>query len=210
MLPIIGITGLAGSGKDTLADMLISTGKNTGIRYSFADPVKKAASVMFGVELSRFYDRIIKESTHIFWGISPRKMAQLVGTDMARNVFDDQIWIKRAKIEIQNMPAKSPWLEFVAIPDVRFENEADFIRENGGKLIHIRRPGQEVIKESDHESENGVKFKQGDVEFVNGSTLMELELLAKAFYLHEIEKNANSKELIEQMLDETEEIKASY
>jgi len=210
MLPLIGIHGKANSGKDTLADMLIKMDSADGMRYSFADPVKLTASSMFGIPIEHFYEREIKEIDNVFWGISPRKMAQIVGTDMARNCFDDQIWIKRAHIEINNLPRISPWLKFVVIPDVRFENEADFIRRNGGKLIHITRPDQRVIQESDHESENGITFKDGDVQFVNGSTLMELEILAKSFYLYEIEKDEHAKELIEQLLDETPEIKRSY
>lgn len=216
MLQVIGITGLAGSGKDTLAEMLINMSTESdisnlsGYHYSFADPVKKVASVMFGVPEHMFYDRDLKETINIFWGISPRKMAQLVGTDMARNCFNDQIWIMRAKAEMKSIALNMPHVEFIVIPDVRFDNEADFIREMDGKLIHIDRPNQKVIEESDHESENGITFKKGDVEFVNGSTLMELELLAKAFYLHEIKKDKNAKHIIEKILNETPEIKASY
>ena len=207
---IIGITGKAGSGKDTLAEMLIDLSHATMCPYSFADPVKEATAAMFGIMTEDLYCRDTKEKVNEFWGISPRKMAQIVGTDMARNCFSDKIWLMRAEAEIIKIKTLSPWITTVVIPDTRFENEADWVRAQGGKLIHIDRPNQTIIEESQHESENGIEFIQGDVQFTNGASLGELNVLAKAFYLHEIEKNANSKELIEQILDEKETIKTMH
>ena len=202
---LVGITGKAGAGKDTLASFLLEAHMDEsriGKQIAFADPVKKATAEMYGIPLNNLYDRELKETVDAFWGISPRQMAQLVGTDMARNVFDDQIWIKRAQKEIKN----NEKADLFVITDVRFENEAEFIRESGGYLIHIKRPDDEgSVTGSDHESENGVSLVEGnDIEFVNGGSLDELKLLARVFYAYEI-SNRDFEEYHQEIFSEYQE-----
>lgn len=69
----------------------------------------------------------------------------------------------------------------VVVPDCRFDNEADIVRENGGHVIHVCRelpPGIEVVK--GHASEQGVSIKPGDLQIVNDGSLEDLRNKAQA------------------------------
>lgn len=160
---LIGITGKARSGKDTAGKFLIDTYEY--YRFAFADPLKKACAEMFGIPLNHFYDDDLKELVNPFWGISPRVMAQKLGTDCGREIFFDDIWIRRAEMELKNH-------KYVVITDVRFENEAEFIRSNGGVLIHIQRDGAQQVNA--HKSENGVAVADTDYTVFNNWSIDKL------------------------------------
>ena len=150
---LIGIAGRAGAGKDVVASALIAS---EGFKkVSFADAIKDGCAVMFGVDRALFDDRERKEQVIDWIGKSPRQLAQLAGTEFGRGLVRDDIWLLTALRKMD--PAFS-----CVISDVRFENEADFIRKNGGVMLHVRRPGTEAGTTSAHSSESGVKIQQGD------------------------------------------------
>lgn len=179
---LIGITGKARFGKDSVALYL----KNTYYfrTYAFADPLKEAASRMFGIPLDHFYDDEYKDVIDPFWGISPREITQKLGTEGGRRLFREDIWIKRAEqvwheyldqfngVTDMSFYPHHDYNGFV-ITDVRFENEADFIRSNGGMMIHILRDSIEN-KVREHESENGIAILDSDLVIDNNGTLEDL------------------------------------
>jgi len=65
-----------------------------------------------------------------------RKLLQFIGTEAFRKNVDDLYWVKRAAEKIRSLP---PETKIVFIPDARFINEADFIREMGGEIWRIER-----------------------------------------------------------------------
>ena len=138
------------------------------MKYSFADPLKQACAAMFGIPLEDFYDDDKKEIVNEFWGFSPRQMAQLLGTEGGRQLFRNDIWIKRAEIFVNNLAPSCK----VVIPDVRFENEAEFVRNNGGFIIHVKRQGVKPV--SSHSSENGIWVEENDIMIENNGSLKEL------------------------------------
>jgi len=171
-MELIGISGYAGSGKDTVADYYIENSRFA--RYSLADPIKKAASEMFGVPLAHFSDRELKEVVIPFWGFSPRYMAQIIGTECGRNLFRQDIWIKRAEVEYNkyrdNFNAGG-----MVIPDIRFENEAVWIQKMGGTLIHITRPDYDGdVGTAGHASEAGYSDNLKDYTVINDGTIEDL------------------------------------
>lgn len=180
-LLLIGIAGKAHCGKDTIGDYLI---KNHNFQtYSFAMPIKKAICEMFGLQMSIFEDPETKEKIIPFWGYSPRQMAQLLGTEGGRDLFDANIWVRRAHIEWCALIKSAITLKKIsqsletairgmAITDVRFENEAAWIRNQGGKIWHIKR--DVAAKVSDHVSENGIEPVAGDLGIANDGTISEL------------------------------------
>src|SRR5690606_20154405 len=101
---IVGVNGIAGAGKDTISNMVILSLRNDhnlkAKAFAFADNLKRAASIIFNVPLDHFYDRSHKEEVVPYWGLSPRQMAQLLGTDACRKGIRDDIWIKSLESSI--------------------------------------------------------------------------------------------------------------
>lgn len=167
-MKLIGISGKAGSGKDTVADYLFE--KYGFLKIAFADPLKSAASDIFGVNLGMFYDRDAKEEIISFWGKSPRQMAQDLGQQL-KPVFGEDLWLKRWFLSYQQMRDT----DHVVVPDARFDLECAAIRQLGGTIIHLVRPGAGLQGElALHPSEAGVTRIDGDWTIVNDGTKEQL------------------------------------
>ena len=149
---LIGIHGHARSGKDTAKDFIIENFINH-YSISFADPLKEAAAVAFGIPVNHFYQDEIKEMVNPNYGVSPREIVQFMGTEMFRETIwkllpsvSNDFWVKRAELRLTNQYLPEDEGEFtpedtVVIPDVRFQNEYDWIVQNNGIIIHLTRPG---------------------------------------------------------------------
>lgn len=168
---LIGIHGPLESGKDTVAQTIISKFPELYTQYAFAWPIKQACQIMFGFTEKDMNDRVLKERVHPMWGITPRKTMQLLGTEYGRNMIRKDIWIIRALMEIDKNLENGYG---TIISDVRFENEADLIREKNGIIIHITRPTLDVSSEKyKHESEGGIKKEKTDI-ILNNNTSLEV------------------------------------
>lgn len=141
---MIGLCGLKGSGKTAAAEYLAH--KYGFVRYSFATPVKQIASIL-GFPHSALNEPMEKE-TYTQWGISSRSLMQRIGTDFGRVLFpqmfpeyaqhtDRSLWLEL----MHQTLSRSHTTRFV-IDDVRFCDEADYIRQNGGALIRVHRTQQ--------------------------------------------------------------------
>ena len=142
---IIGICGLIGCGKGTVADILVE--EHNFKKLSFADKLKDGVATVFGWDRSMLegdtqQSREWREQRDEFWSketkrnITPRIVLQEFGTDCMRHGFDDSIWVSMVKQEL----IKNPTKDFV-IPDVRFPNEALMIQKlNGCVWRAIRGP----------------------------------------------------------------------
>ena len=160
---LIGLSGAARSGKDTTGAILASKlGYKT---YSLASPIKVVCNDLFGWD-DRHSNGELKEVVDEFWGISPRYAYQTLGTEWGRNLICDDIWLRRANLIYKKEGA-------LIVTDIRFQNEADFIRSNGGQIIHIIRDGAEKVLQ--HSSESGIDQKPEDVILYNNSSLEILE-----------------------------------
>ncbi len=169
--PIIGITGPAGCGKGTAADYLSAYYGFRGT--SFATPLKRAVAEIFAIpRLLAFTEvRELKEGILEPWGLSPRRMAQLLGTEVGRNI-DPQVWVKN--MELRTRTYRDIGMGIV-IDDARFDNEAVWVRENGGRVFHLSRPSDEDgTKHTEHASEAGVEKKPEDIVLVNDGSITDL------------------------------------
>jgi len=68
----------------------------------------------------------------------------------------------------------------IIIKDIRFENEAAFLRSHHGKIWHITRP--DLQKVNAHSSELGIEHVPGDILLVNDGSLEELEHKVKTVW----------------------------
>lgn len=157
---VVGLAGLAGAGKDTFAALL-----GEGYEHlSFAAPIKRMLRVGFGLT-----DK--DPSAEERFGVTYRHFAQTLGTQWGRNCISKDIWTKLMAYRISLTEGD------VIITDVRFEDEAEFVRKRG-LLIHIFRNDHELIKESEHESEAGIIVRSRDIVVCNNSDLAALSLKA--------------------------------
>jgi hypothetical protein len=143
MVILIGLCGSIGSGKDTCATILES--RYLFQRFSFASPIKDIVSTLFGwnreaLEGTTPSTRIWRETEDPWWSmqlgvsISPRKMLQLIGTDMFRNILSPQFWTTVIKRKILSSSR-----DRIVITDCRFPEEIDLIRSLGGIIVKIDR-----------------------------------------------------------------------
>ena len=150
---IVGLLGYIGSGKGTVASMLVS---DYNFRQdSFAASLKDACSMIFDwprnlLEGDTGESREWREIVDPWWSeklgipnFSPRLALQLVGTDALRDNFNQDIWF----LTLANRIRKNPNQD-VVISDVRFPNEIKFIQEQGGVLIKINRGPEPVWYET--------------------------------------------------------------
>jgi hypothetical protein len=140
---IVGVSGFIGSGKDTIADYLI-TFKGFK-RMSYAGPLKDAVASIFGwdrdlLEGTTKYSREWRDQVDPWWAerldikhLTPRWVLQQWGTEVGRRAFHDDIWI--ASIENQLRTVKDD----IVISDCRFPNELKSIKKMGGITIRVSR-----------------------------------------------------------------------
>jgi hypothetical protein len=131
---LIGLGYKAGSGKDTVAEQMRRT---FGVKVMhFADSLKAASEAIFGFTYEQLSEPSLKEIIDPYWGMSPRRSIQLLGTEACRNVFGATVWTKSLARKMKELPVNTPG---VVIADVRFPEEWDFIKEAGGFLVRIDR-----------------------------------------------------------------------
>ena len=114
---IIGICGLIGSGKDTVANLLIHN--HDFHKTSFADKLKDAVASMFDwdrymLEGKTEPSRKWRESPDPFWSkeigrdITPRYVLQRFGTECMRQGLYDGIWVSLTKKQM--LFKQKPWI----------------------------------------------------------------------------------------------------
>jgi hypothetical protein len=140
---IVGIAGFIGSGKDTIADYLI-TFKGFK-RMSYAGPLKDAVAAIFNwdrelLEGTTHYSRQWRDTVDVWWAerlniphLTPRFVLQQWGTEVGRRAFHDDIWI--ASVENKLRMVK----DNIVISDCRFPNELKSIKNAGGITIRVNR-----------------------------------------------------------------------
>jgi hypothetical protein len=135
---IIGLCGEQGSGKDTVANILIA--EYGFIKLTFASTLKDVVAILFSwprdlLEGLTEESRLWRETVDDFWsgklsisGFTPRKALQMIGTDLFRIHFNNDIWISIVENKIGTMLKNNPNTNIV-ISDCRFANEFTLIKQ---------------------------------------------------------------------------------
>ena len=161
---LFGLCGNAGTGKDSATIYLRNAKPDRVCTMAFADPIRSIGQI-FGFTMEQMTDRQQKESVDKFWGITPRKFMQLVGTEMFRNQWREDVWVELLKHRIINTFGK----DIIFVTDVRFPNEADAIHELGGRIVKITRDGFTKKGANLHDSERLLDSIKGDINIVNNA-----------------------------------------
>jgi hypothetical protein len=160
---IVALSGYAGVGKDACAEMLV---RRYGFYHcKFADVIKQMVGQMLGVPARRFEDREWKETIVPWLGRTPRELLQTLGTDWGRELVHPDVWVKTTMYRVRFMSR-------VVVSDCRFDNEAQAVRDAGGKVINITRPGFDPV--NDHRSEIALSPASIDRGLINDGSLEHL------------------------------------
>jgi hypothetical protein len=200
LLRTYGIHGKARAGKDVFAGLLANaledmSGSTTRVEImSFADVLKDMLIPLIRVLcppnmppnlfIRECLAGELKEAPLPSIGRSPRQLMQWLGTDWGREVVDENIWTKVMDKRIDDLmlyvsedeeaeDRTSPYV-IVLIPDVRFDNEAEWLR---GRVIHILRPNADEVAE--HASESGIREANVCTKVWNEGTIDDLAEQAK-------------------------------
>jgi hypothetical protein len=160
---LIGITGKARSGKDTIAKHLAT--KHGFSHYWLSKPMKDALAVMLGWTSEHLYGDL-KEVVDNTYGVSPRYALQTIGTEWGRELINQDLWLILAEQQIRRNPN-------LVISDIRFDNEAQLIRRMGGIVLKITRVDADEVQ--DHQSEAGVSDHFIDMSVTNDGSIKELQ-----------------------------------
>jgi len=143
---IIGLVGFIGSGKNTVADMFVEN--HSCVQDSFASPLKDLCSAMFGwerplLEGDTVESRDFRETPDLYWtkklnidNFTPRLALQLMGTEVLRNHFHQDIWLNSLEYRLRMRHQTDPC---VVVSDARFQNELSLIKSMNGFVIWVQR-----------------------------------------------------------------------
>lgn len=168
---IIGLSGYAQTGKDTIADYLI---KNYGFtRVSFADPIRKALYKLnpsirlgesYGASLAHAVDTMGWETLK---SLSPdaRKLLQRLGTEVGRSMFGDSFWVDMAMEKARSH-------DKVVFTDVRYPNELQAILDASGTVWRVVKNNVGAVNR--HASETALDHYQFQHIIFNNDTIESL------------------------------------
>lgn len=169
---IIGLSGYARSGKDEAAKALIEAGF---IRLAFADKLREVLYALnpYVVDDSGYEHVNLQTVIDDYgwdgyketpWGSEIRRLIQRLGTEAGRQTLWDSIWVDATMNQI--IPGQN-----YVITDVRFPNEANAVKQAGGRVWRIERPG--VGPANTHASEVSLDDWDFDVIIANDGTIEE-------------------------------------
>jgi hypothetical protein len=172
---LIGLTGQAGSGKDTIYERVKFKYPNAE-RIAFADKLKESAAALLGVTYEQLNNwkndskiRLVVErqgaSSRHFLDMDFRKFLQRYGTESHRDIFGYDFWVEQALANIPRQQGLSPEESLTFVTDVRFENEVEAVWRRNGQIWRVRGPNDKAVV--DHVSEQILPDAMIDVEIDN-------------------------------------------
>lgn len=208
---IIGLSGYAKSGKDTVADMIISMHKEQWVVKKFSGKLKEIASLLTGINIAKFEDQEFKESlmpldwveqwmegtTKYYRLMKVRDFLQRLGTEAIRDGLHKNTWVNALmadykKIAINwdcdgNSTVESypNWI----ITDCRFPNEFKAIKDKGGIVVRVKRDG--IVPVNAHPSETALDGFEFDYILENNGSLEDLKT-SVTFMLNKFDESRNS------------------
>jgi len=171
-VPLIGITGKMGSGKDSVFERLDALYPGMFVRMSFAAKLKESVAALFDVTLEQLEEW--KRDEMVFVKVEDmgapggsiggecrcdegrvappmtiREILQRYGTEAHRDVFGSDFWVHQGLRDYDS----DEYSAIAVATDVRFPNEAQAIKDRGGEIWKVVGPDNDT---GDHPSEAGI------------------------------------------------------
>jgi len=203
-ITLVALTGLAGCGKDTVADVLVE--QHAFTKLAFADTLRAEVAAAFAIDpayltqretkehaisalaLDRCLDRaFVARMEHVLHPVgiyptvmakprSPRHIMQWWGTEFRRAQNPDYWTIQTCNYIARR---QLDGLSRFVISDCRFENEATLVRQLGGSIWQVVRPSLAPTPGAHVSETEGSQFLP-DVLLGNTSDIGHLQLQALA------------------------------
>jgi hypothetical protein len=194
---IIGLSGYAKSGKDTVAEMILDIQPDSNWQIKkFSGKLKQIASILTGVPADKFEDQDFKQSmlgpswsrmvinSHL--NVEDKKMSvreflQRLGTDAIRDGLHPNAWVNALMADYRSEEVVEKLSDFISkvtppsnwiVTDCRFPNEAQAIKDKGGIIVRIDRTGVSPVNA--HPSETSLDNWDFDYKIANVSDLVSL------------------------------------
>jgi hypothetical protein len=166
-LKLIGLVGRKQHGKDTVYKLIE---RNTTLRvkrFAFADPLKYELAAACNVTVQEIEGNKERFRLGLQWW----------GTEFRRGK-NPEYWVNQLRQALIDELDFGD-AELAVITDCRFRNEAEMVREQGGILVRVVRPG--FTMGDHHASEAEVDQITTDHTIMNDSDIVALEYQAKGF-----------------------------
>lgn len=156
----------------------------------WAGKLKDVANLLTGIPIKDFEDQEFKKTNlgpewnnYVNTPMTVRDFLQKLGTEGLRDGLHVNTWVNALMADYKCVPAdQAPggwdcpnWL----VTDTRFPNEASAIKDKGGILLKVTRPGVGPI--NDHPSETALNQWNFDYEIQNNGSLQDLINSVKEF-----------------------------
>lgn len=187
MIKLIAIAGKIGAGKTTFSNELTRLIREQNLiveEKNFADKLKKIC-----FELTGYYG-YTQEEKNLFlpiWQKTVGQILQELGTNVLRNYFDKDIWVKATLNNLQNDT-------IYIIGDTRFVNEVEAVKQSGGIVVRLEGDPININsltqRDKTHESETALdNYLLFDEFFVNNKELINLYDFANKIFKKYIKNN---------------------
>ena len=174
---IISITGKIGSGKDTIADIIMQyTPYHDWEIKKFAGKLKDIAEILSGVPKINFEDQEFKkQDMGPNWGMTYRDLLQRLGTEAMRNGLHENVWVNALfadyHFNIEEDDQMPNWL----ITDCRFPNELEAVKAHKGITIKVIRDSGNTVGTT-HASETALDdYTEWDYVVDNNGSIEDLK-----------------------------------
>ena len=176
-MAIISISGKIGSGKDTIADIIMQyTPYHRWQVKKFAGKLKDIAEILTGVPKINFEDQEFKkQDMGPEWGMTYRDLLQKLGTEAMRNGLHENVWVNALfadyHFNIEEDEQMPNWL----ITDCRFPNELEAVKTHKGITIKVIRDSGNTIGTT-HASETALDdYTEWDYVVDNNGSIEDLK-----------------------------------
>ena len=180
----IAICGKANSGKNTVSRLLTKEIRSKSGRYhsvsyiAFADPIKEIAKTMFPsipkkhlYASSKYRSEIIPSAKKNGQPLTVRQLLIDIGTS-ARD-YNESVWLNAFD---ETYKYESRYNDIIIVPDLRFENEFNFLKSKDFCIIKIHRDNNNtVINHMSETSQDGISDSEFDFVLYNNGSMLDLK-----------------------------------